>query len=115
TAEVTYKDWLCDHPFRLDCYESDWPLVAHQRVLIDVPIELVHAPLMIEPLIHGARLHGEVLVGQGELCHLARLDREHGALCIDPRRELRPHLLEHDTEARRMNDPLPFAHQLGAP
>ena len=70
---------------------------------------------MIKALIHGARLHRKVLVGQGEPCHLARLDREHGALRIDSRFELRPHLLQHDAETRRMNDALAFAHEFAEP
>ena len=47
-------------------------------LLIDIPVELVHAPLMIELLIDRSRFDGEVLVGERELDQLARRHGQNG-------------------------------------
>ena len=108
---VPHQSRLRHHELGLDRHQRDRPLVANQGVVIDVPVELVHPPLMAKPLIDGAGLHRDVLVGERQLHHFARAHGERAARRVDGGLQFRPDVLENDAKARRVDHPLALEHQ----
>ena len=111
-AKIPDQSWLLHEAFRFDGDEGHRPLIPDERVLIDIPVELIHAPLMVELLIDRARFHGQVLVVERELDQLARRHGEDGMLRIDASLELGPDVFEDDPKARGMDHAMAREHEL---
>src|SRR5262245_51268116 len=110
-GEIPDQRRLRHHAFRLDRDERDWPLIANERVFINVPVELVHAPLMIETLIDGARFHCEMFMLERYLDHFSRRYRENGVVSIDAGLKLGPYFFEDDPKARCVDHPMAGEHK----
>ena len=111
-AIIPHQHRLHHHALWLDRHQRHRPLIADERVLIDIPVELVHPQLVAQPLIDGARFYRDMLMSQSELDHRARAHLERAARRAHGRLQLRPHVLQHDAEARCMDHPLALEHQL---
>src|SRR5215467_13530943 len=85
--------------------------MADERIFINVPVELIHAPLMIETLVDRARLHGQMLVAERQFDHFPRRYRKNSVFSVDPRLELRPYFFEDDPEAWRVDHPMAREHE----